>query len=475
MNTIEDRLRAAAQAAADAVPPDSAPPLRLPTRPAARLRIPGPGRPAVSPGPGRPAVSPGPGRPAVPPRPGRPGIPGRRYRGAWPRALAPLAAATSVIAIVIVSLALGSGAPGRQPVSHGAVSRATAHQPGTPAQTARSAAALASVPPYYVTVYPGEMAPRASPHAVIRATATGKVVATVTVPSPYNTFGWVTAAGDDRTFVLTAQRWVQGTSLAAERLNASAPTKFFLLRFDPGTHAAHLSALPIPADPGSVWVDGVALSPDGTKLAVAANRQGAQGDPKIQVFDLATGSAKEWVWPGNGWIGNNKPTGQPLSWAADGRTLAFQLGPRQGTIAVRLLDTATPGGSLGSSKLAVEWVHGGVTGPGGVVIAGANDAPANSLTGYNTLITPDGTKIVCVTTTPSATGQITEFSVRTGQIVRVKGRRPASSAGLAAQDVLWMNSSGSTLIVQAAATGVLAGNQFTQIPGVPQNTLDIAW
>lgn len=446
MNTIEDRLRAAAQAAADTVPPHSAPPLRLPSRP------------------------------AVSPRPGRPSIPGRRYRGGWPRALAPLAAAAAVIAIVTISLAITSGPPGRSLRGQGAASRATAQHPRTPAQTAGSAAALASLPPYYVTVYPGEMGPRASPQAVIRATATGKVVATVTVPGPYTTFGWVTAAGDGRTFVLTAQRWVQGTSLAAERLNASAPTKFFLLRFDPGTRAALLSALPIPADPGSVFVDGIALSADGTKLAVAADRQRTRGDPKIQVFDLAAGSAKEWAWPGNGWIGNNKPTGQPLSWAADGRTLAFQLGPRQGTIAVRLLDTATPGGSLqSSSKLAVEWIHGGVAGPRGVVIAGANDAPANSLASFNTLITPDGTKIVCVTTTPSATGQITEFSVRTGQIVRVMGTRPVTSAGLAAQDVLWTNSSGSTLIVQAAATGVLAANQFTQIPGAPQNTLNIAW
>jgi hypothetical protein len=453
MNTIEDRLRAAAQAAAGTVPPHSAPPLRLPSRPAPRLRIPGQ-----------------PGRPAVAPRPGRPGLPGRRYRGGWPRALAPLAAAAAVIAIVTISLAITSGPPGRSLRGQGAASRATAHHPRTPAQTARSAAALlASLPPYDVTVYPGEMASRASPQAVIRATATGKVLATVTVPSPYNTFGWVTAAGDDRTFVLTAQRLVQGTSLAAGRLNASAPTKFFLLRFDPGTSAAHLSALPIPADPGRVWVDGIALSPDGTKLAVAADRQGTQGDPKIQVFDLAAGSAKEWVWPGNGWVGNSKPAGQPLSWAADGRTLAFQLGPRQGTIAVRLLDTATPGGSLQSSKLAVEWTQGGVTGPRGVVIAGANDAPANSLAGYNTLITPDGTKIVCATTTPSVTGQITEFSVRTGQIVRVMG------AGLAPQEVLWTNNSGSTLIVQAAATGVLAGNQFTQIPGAPLNTLNSAW
>jgi hypothetical protein len=466
MNTLEDRLRAAARAAADTVPPHSAPPLRLPSQPAPRRLSPGQlYRLGVS-----PALR------SHPRQPRHPGFAGRRQRGAWPRALAPLAAAASVITIVTVSLALGSGAAGRQPARRGTVTGAAAHQPRTPARTAWSEAALASVPPYYVTVFPGVMAATASQPAVIRATATGKVAATVAVPSPYNTFGWVTAADDDRTFVLTAQRWVRGTSPAAERLNASAPTKFFLLRFDPGTHASHLSALPIRADPGSIWVDGIALSPDGTKLAVAADRQGARGGPGIQLFDLATGSAKEWVWPGNGWIGNNKPTGQPLSWAADGRTLAFQLGPRQGTIAVRLLDTATPGGSLrSSSKLAVEWDHGGVTGPRGAVIAAASNAPANSLASFNTLITPDGTKIVCVTTTPSAAAQITEFSVRTGQFVRLPGTQPGSSARLAAQDVLWTNGSGSTLIIQAATTGVLSGNQFTPMPGVPQNTLGSTW
>lgn len=466
MNTLEDRLRAAARAAADTVPPHSAPPLRLRGQPAGRRSKPGRLRRLG----GCPAVR------SHPRQPRSAGFPGRRQRGAWPRALAALAAAAAVITIVTVSLALGSGAAGRQPGRRGTVTGAAAHQARRPARTATSEAALASVPPYYITVFPGVMATTASQHAVIRATATGKVVATVAVPSPYNTFGWVTAADDDRTFVVTAQRWVQGTSPAAERLNASALTKFFLLRFDPGTHAAHLSALPVPADPGSIWVDGIALSPDGTKLAVAADRQGARGRPTIQLFDLATGSAKEWVWPANGWIGNNKPTGQPLSWAADGRTLAFQLIPRQGTIAVRLLDTATPGGSLqSSSKLAVEWNHGGVTGPRGTVIAGASNAPANSLASFNTLITPDGTKIVCVTATAPATAQITEFSVRTGQIVRVMAMRPVTSAGLAARDVLWANSSGSTLIVQAAATGVLTASQFTPIPGSPPNTLNSAW
>ncbi len=53
--------------------------------------------------------------------------------------------------------------------------------------------------------------------------------------------------------------------------------------------------------------------------------------------------------------------------------------------------------------------------------------------------------------------------------------RPITSAGLAARDVLWANSSGSTLIVQAAATGVLTANQFTPIPGSPPNTLNITW
>ena len=88
------------------------------------------------------------------------------------------------IAVVAASLAITSGAPAPAP------------------QTAAArAAALASVPPYYValTGYTGNAT--AHWHAVVRATATGTALATVSPPRPYRTFSWVSGAADDRTFV----------------------------------------------------------------------------------------------------------------------------------------------------------------------------------------------------------------------------------------------------------------------------------
>ncbi len=434
MNSIEERLRAAANAAGETVAPDSTPPLRLPGSPGWRLRG-----------------------------------PGRRARAAWPRTLVPLAAAAAVTAVVAAvvatSLAVTDGAHGRQPGSASAVqgSRPGSHA-GPVIQNAASQAALASVPPFYVALAPGGMSQ--NNHAVVRATATGALLATVAPPRPYGAFDWVTAASDDRTFVLAAQPWVNTGGGIDDK---NEPTKFFLLRLSASGRMTGLTALPIPQEPASAWIDGIALSPDGSELAVADDRAFADDEPAIQVFSLATGAGRKWVWPGTGVIGNDKPLGSPLSWTADGRTLAFQLDPQNGTLEVRLLDTAAPGSSLRSSRLAVEWVHGGVTGASGVVIAGPNQAPSNSLRSYNTLITPDGTKIVCVTSNPQlGGGGVTEFLASTAQVAGV--------AYPQASDVLWASTTGSTLIVaNSTAAGVLTRGQFTPIPGTSQASLFIAW
>jgi hypothetical protein len=446
MNTLEDRIRAAVVQTAEEIAPGSIRPLSL------HGQVPSGRRTRAG------AAKAG------------------RGGARWPRVLIPIAAAASVIAVVAASLAVTGGLGDRR----SATARAHAGQPGTgrsqPGKapqivSAADRAALASVPGFYVATTPGYIG--MNNLAQVRATATGAVLSTVRAPAPYNTFSWVTAADDDRTFVLAAQEWTPippgSAGGSIEKRDDDSPTRFFVLHLSSGGRTARLSPLPIPVEPGSVWIDGIALSPDGSKLAVVINSKGANPNinPVIAVYTVATGARKEWVWPGSAVIGNDKPLGSPLSWTADGRTLAFQIVPANGTIEVRLLGTDAPSGTM-SSRLGVEWTGGGVTGANGVVtIRGSRTSPANSLRGFNTLITPDGTKIVCLTTGTTVNG-ITEFDAATARVV--------SDTYPQGTDVLWTNASGSTLIVSNASTvGVLTGGRFTPLPGASNVGLMSAW
>ena len=414
----EERLRAATRAAADTVAPGSAPPLRLPDEQPGRARW------------------------------------DRRHR--WLRAMVPLAAAAAVAAVVIASLTLTTGVPTSS---------------GGPASPARSAA-LTSVPPYYVAL---AGLPDAPGHAVIRASATGAVLATVKPPRPYGSFTFVSGAADDRTFVLAAQRWWKVTSGTrgenAQQRDNTTPVVFFRLRFDPRTRTTQLTALPTAGSVSSLHLSGLAVSPDASKLALIVR------PAEIRVITLATGSKRDWIWPhtsgtwtpksaGDTWVGNSKPSGAPLSWTADGRTLAFQLWTKSGGITeVRLLDTGTPGGSLSSSQVSVRF-----TGLGEL-----KKGPAG-----NTLVTPDGSRIVAVTIGRSGTDyRVTEFSASTGRPLGGPGR----SAPAPAWDVLWTSPNGSTLIIEAEpgrgqagpGPGILRDGRLTPLPRAPSGTVNLVW
>jgi hypothetical protein len=418
MISTEERVRAATRAAADTVPPGSAPPLRLPPDPVPRFW-----------------------------RRRRP----RRGRS-WLRAMTPLAAAAAVVAAIATGLA----------VTH------SLHGPaGPPPKGAATDVQVSGLPAYYVALADPVATPQ---RAVIRATRTGKVLSTVTPPRPYRGFMFVTGAADDRTFVLAAQRWWDTTSgpggPAAQNRDNTTPVAFFRLRFDPATRTVRLTRLSHLAGPQASQLAGIALSPDGTRLAAALH------SARIAVFTLATGSARYWVWPGavsspGTWVGNDKPDGEPLSWTADGRILAFQFWTESGGVTqVRLLDTASPGGSLRGARAAVTFVgHGQVkTGPIG-----------------NSIITPDGTKIVTAASrTRGGRFEVMEFSVPTGQpiIPPPAGNPPA----LVPWNVLWTDSSGRTLIVEAtvrstaaSVLGLLRGGRFTPLPGAPVNANNVAW
>jgi hypothetical protein len=440
----------------------------------------------------------------------------RRRRRRWLAGIAAVVVTGAVVAVSAVAwLPRGLGRSHPSP----AALRPAALRP----------AALRQVPPYFAQLT--DRVQVQAQAAVMRSTLTGHVLATVTPPRPYRIFTWVSAAGDDRTFVLAAQRyWHIGSGqagLPAQNRDNTTPTVFFRMTFDPATHTAKLARLAVPETIQAAQLAGMTVSPDGTRLALDLGQS-------IQVVTLATGAIRSWAWPGGGWIGNNKPIGQIFSWTADGTTVAFQqrngsggalslsfLAAVAGTLAavvltgmlvrrcarvrradllawtivaaaitialaahalgayrglapgatnIRLLDTTAPGTSLASSTIVLTFPDGGAF-------------------GMNTLLTPDGTKII--TATPQG---ITEFSARTGTPIlsedqfQFDWQKLGWATGPPWQETLWAGPAGQALLVwdprgkpgrygPGNILGVLTGNTFTPIPhGTYDGTfLQIAW
>jgi hypothetical protein len=272
---VEDRLRAAVRAY---VPDHSTPPLRLPARSARPVRRPGWGASG-------------------------PGWRSQRIRG-W---AVPLAAAVAVVAVVAASLAITRGVNGRGP--------------GHPA----AAAQVAGVPPYYVSIWTSGRSKLG--HVEVRATSTGAVQATVSLPrtDDYNP-GMLAIAANDRVFILDGRQ-------------QSGHQRAFLLRFTPagrGQATTQLTPLSIPVSPTTSIP--FALSPDGTLLASVTYTRAHSG--YLTVYNLVTGTQRTWT----GWGRPLSSSFGSLAWSADGRWLQYAWWP---TTAHRAyfgrLDTSAPG------------------------------------------------------------------------------------------------------------------------------------
>ena len=200
-----------------------------------------------------------------------PGPPG--WRGKWSGLLVPLAAAAAVTGVVAASLAIGAAFHGNARPAGSAPATQSHPSPAPLRPAALHAAALRQVPRYFaaltltapVQVMGGEA-------VVVRSTLTGQVLATVTPPRPYRIFKWVSAAADDRTFVLAAQRYWHIASgqagMPAQNRDVTTPMVFFRMTFDPATHTAKLARLAVPETIPSAQLAGMTVSPDGTRLAL---------------------------------------------------------------------------------------------------------------------------------------------------------------------------------------------------------------
>jgi hypothetical protein len=415
MNLIEERIRAAARAAADTVTPDSVPPLELP---AARARRRGRRR-----GSGR--------------------SPGATWTR-WAARLAPLAAALAVSGILIAVVTLSP------PAYQGGPSGPT----GGPAPlTPHGYVASGQVPRFYVQVAAHGAAGKNPAEAVVHATATGAVLEVVP-PLAGHTVVRVTAAADDRKFVLVEEPWT-----AAGRAGTARST-LAILNLTASGRVLGTGALPYTAA-GDASLLALAMSADGFRLAFASQPATSRNEPtltKVTVLKIAGGASRTWSATGD-LLG-------ALSWTADGKKLAFTWQSGQ-SLSARLLDLTSPGGSLlGHSRVSVSLGH--EARAGGTLVS---CSPGS-------LITSDGTTVVCAAQlahagpkvlNPASGSGFAEFSAASGKLLRILGQAKAGTRARTAMDVLWSDPSGRVLIgaVRLAGrmrVGVISGNRVTLLP-----------
>jgi hypothetical protein len=263
-------------------------------------------------------------------------------------------------------------------------------------------------------------------------TATGATLATVWPPKPFSTFVAVTGAGDDRTFVLAAER------------GASGSVTLFRARYEPSRRRVTLTALPIPAIPPDERFNGLAVSPSGSRLAVSTTVEQGRRSEQLSVYSMTSGAVKVWRQP-------STAPAYTLSWGRGGM-LAYNWddSPHYG---VWLLNTATTGGGLiADSRLAVAVPH------GWAFIWGA-------------LMTPDGRTVVAAQMRMSGNlrshrtnFEFAEFSTATGRQTRALWPSHDGPG-----DLIWTSPAGTVLVAQmrrgrGPGLGVLSGGRFTPIP-----------
>lgn len=264
---------------------------------------------------------------------------------------------------------------------------------------------------------------------------TGRRIATLTAPVEgppghrYPTFFTdITAAGDDRTFVLAAIANVSDVK--------ARPVWLFRLHLAKHGYPGRLVALRFSREQQGVvghWYQGIAsiaLSPDGSRLAIATNRShgDTNGPPDIEVVTLASAATRTWTATPQD-IGS-------LSWAGD-RTVAY------GCTGVCLLDTRAPGSRLATAKPLIPWSR-----------------TYRGLQGFQwPMITPDGADIYVAMDGGGLA--IVEFSAHTGRPLRVVlGPRPTGGAFCG---ILRSDESGQHLVATCAwgqVTGTVSDGRF---------------
>jgi hypothetical protein len=372
----------------------------------------------------------------------------RRFR--WRPWLVPLAAAAAVAAVGIALVIVRTSPDARRP----------------PVPDTGS-----GVPPYYVALARDSASDFAPAHLIVGNTLTGARLATLAAPRG-GTFAGVTGAADDRTFAVDTQPGNLG-----EENQLWQPRTWYLLRLSPGAApVARLTRLPIPVTPSGTSVDGFALSPDGTRLAVALQLdwlKNANAPVQLRIYSVASGAVlRSWSAAYDGSLFDGPKYSGPdqnsvITWLSDNRTVAFESlwttgrsKPVNGSegrmtarqmknvrthMTVRLLDTASPGTGLIADSRVVWSTEFATYENLSTLTCGRS--------GSNVLLTGDGKTVVCGAIraagqpgTPQRqwTAAWLEYSTATGKVVATRDVATAGGSGISfsALDPLWSGPAG---------------------------------
>jgi hypothetical protein len=358
-----------------------------------------------------------------------------------------------------------------------------------PSSRLASYAAAGEVPPYYVEIAANGNTDDVPSNAMVRATATGKLLATIKPLHGYTVLG-ATAAADDRTFVLDEAKWIGYDN--PSKPQAWQPRSYLLLRLNTAGLPVSLTRLPVTT---VGLVTGVALSADGTRLAVADRpKPYSEYNPEqVRIYTLATGAVRIWAAQGTLIGGGQTQTGgssfvpddtASLSWTANGKWLAFDWSPFPGDISAVgtwLLNTTLGGASLLGDSRHLQ--QAGLESASGCV----DSAAARLTCEGDVIVTPDGSALICGATPdndlfgPHVTDEYLKFSTATGK-AHVLGSWGLTNVQVQAFGVRWSNSSGSVLIASLPGSGngrlgIIRGNTFTPL-NVPDDAvpwLDGVW
>ena len=352
--------------------------------------------------------------------------PGVAHHRRWTVWAAPVTAMV-VIAAVAVALVLARDAVRTHPAPTG--------PHGAPAAT--------QVPRYYI-------ASALTGDAVIGDLRTGQQVATIKPPRGHVIDG-IAGAANDRVFVLDMPVQEKSGQPASEQQH-----EFYVYR------AARAGGAPLQHGPARTLapylngeeVLGLALSPDGSRLAVLSV-PASDYEEVLRVYSVATGKVeRQWTMPAPSSVGSyQNDNNRSLTWIDNGHEIAFRRDISQSAtvvgVSVFVLDLSRPGKDLRADSR--------------VVSIGATGSQC-----VNMLFTPDGQTVICGNVSQGDPGarcsgvvppQIAEYSAVTGQLTRVLYRHQGNCA-VGIVDVYWSNASGSAVVadIQVIVTSGTLGS-----------------